>query len=73
MPACQRARRRDRLGVELDLDDRGLAARPRALEGGRELGRLLHRLAMAAIGAGIGGEIRVLQVVPDTRPGYSRS
>jgi hypothetical protein len=35
--------------------------RDRALEGGRELGGGLDPLAMAAEGAGIGGEIRVLQ------------
>ena len=47
----------------------GLPLLARALEGGREILGLLHRLAMAAIGAGKRGEVRVLQVRAETRPG----
>ena len=58
----QRRRRRDRLRVDLHVQDRRLARRQRALEGGRELLRLLDRLAVAAEGARLGGEIGIAQL-----------
>src|SRR5690606_7360 len=57
----QRARGCDRFGIKPDLDDRRLAAGACPLEGGSEGIGTLHRLAMAAEGARIGGEVRVLQ------------
>ena len=44
------------------MDDRGLAGGERALEGRAEVRGLLDRLAMAAEGAGVGGEVGVLQL-----------
>ena len=53
--------RGQRLGIGLDVDDGGLAGSHRTLEGGGEVGGLLDRLAMAAEGAGVGGEVGVLE------------
>ena len=60
--AAERLARRDDLGVEFQLEDRGQAGGSRGLEGARELLRLFDGGAEAAKRAGIGGEIRVMQV-----------
>src|SRR5262245_14012990 len=52
----------DRLGIDHEIDQRRLAGAKTALEGGRELPGFRYRFAMQAIGAGEGGEIRVLEV-----------
>src|SRR5262245_8091893 len=52
--------RRDHLGIELHVDERGLARGERALEGGGEFLGPRHRLAMAAIGAGERGEFGIV-------------
>ena len=57
----ERHRRRERLGIDLEMEDRGLAGFLRRLERGQEIRGLLHRRAVAAEGARIGGEIRILQ------------
>ena len=43
------------------MQDRRHAGRQRALEGGQEFGRLLDRLAVAAEGARVGGEVGIAQ------------
>ena len=60
---------RDRLGVDLEVKDGGLAGCARRLEGRREIRGALDALAMAAEGTRISGEVRVLQTVAETRPG----
>ncbi len=58
----QRRGRRDRLGIDLDVDDRRLAGLPRGAERSAEIGGVLDRRAEAAEGAGIGGEIGIPQL-----------
>ena len=72
---AQRRRRRDRFRVDLDVHDRGLARRQaRARRRARIRCGLLDRLAEAAEGAGVGGEIGIAQLRWRLmRPGYSRS
>ena len=66
----ERHRRRERLGIDLEVQDRGLAGFLRGLERGKEIGGLLHRRAVAAERARIGGKIRILQSrFATTRPG----
>src|SRR6266496_945351 len=57
----ERHGRRERLGIDLEVQDRGLAGFLRGLERRKEIRGLLHRLAVAAERAGIGRKIRVLQ------------
>src|SRR5438477_3562876 len=59
---AERDPRGERLGIGLHMDDGGLAGQHRAFEGGREVGSLLDRLAVAAEGAGIGREVGVLEI-----------
>src|SRR4030088_1591774 len=54
--------RGERLGVGLDVDDRGLGGGERPLERRGEIFGLLDRLAMAAEGAGVGCEVGVLEL-----------
>src|SRR3990167_4415155 len=54
--------RGERLGIGLHMNDRGLGRSQRALEGRLEVGGLLHRLAVAAEGAGIGREVGGLEL-----------
>src|SRR5262249_61098534 len=62
----QRHRGRERLGIDLEMDDGGLARLLRRRQRRPELRGLLHRGAVAAEGAGIGGEIRILKPGPYT-------
>ena len=57
----QGRRRRDRVGIDLDMQDRRQAGSQRAFVCGQELGRLFHRFPMAAEGARIGREIGIAQ------------
>src|SRR5262245_36317842 len=57
----ERHRRRERLGIDLEMQDRGLPRLLRGREGGKEIRGLLHGRAVAAEGARIGREIRILQ------------
>src|SRR5919201_2015127 len=69
LPAClrllarrgERHRRRQRLGIDLEVKDRGLAGSLRCREGGKEIRGPLHRRAVAAEGPGIGRKIRIPQ------------
>ena len=59
---AQGRRRRDRLRVDLHVQDRRLARLQRAREGGQELRGLLDRFAVAAERARKGGEIGIAQL-----------
>ena len=50
-------RRRDRVGIDFDVEDRGQAGSERAFVCGQELGRFFNCFAVAAEGAGISGEV----------------
>ena len=65
----QGGRRRDRLGVDLEMNDGRQAGRLRRLEGGRKFFRFFDGDAETAESTGIGREVRILQVVAETRPG----
>ena len=57
---------RDRLGIDLDVQDRRLAATPSARsKAGANSSVSLDRLAVAAEGAGVGGEVGIAQLRRD--------
>ena len=58
----KRGGRSDRIRIDAQLDERGLARLRRALERRREILGALHGLAVAAEGARIGREVRVLEL-----------
>src|SRR5262249_1733941 len=58
-----------RLGLAFEVQDCRLARSRGGLEGGKEVGGLLPRRAIAAEGAGIVGEIGILQAGCDHAPG----
>src|SRR5262245_8844443 len=57
----QRLAHRERLGVELELDDGGAAGLQRLGEGGGEIAARRHREALGAEAPGVGGEVRIDQ------------
>src|SRR5204863_3580286 len=65
----QRLARRERLRVELELDDGGLAAGQRRSKGGREVGRGLDGVALGPETAGVGREVGVDERRPDDATG----
>src|SRR5260370_5673654 len=66
---AERGGGRDRLRVELEMEDGGFFRAYRRIERRRERGGRLHRGAEAAERAGIGGEIRVLERGRRNAPG----
>src|SRR5438045_9520812 len=66
LPAClrllarrgERHRRRQRLGIDLEVKDRGLAGSLRCLEGGTDSRGPLHRRAVACAGPALGTTIQ---------------
>src|SRR6266567_6362209 len=66
---AERGRGRDRLRVELEMEDGGFFRVYRRIERRRERGGRLHCGAEAAERAGIGGEIRVLERGRRNAPG----
>src|SRR6516162_3561536 len=55
---------RERLGIDLEVEDRGLAGFLRGFERRKEIRGLLHHRAVTAEGARIGRKIRALQSCP---------
>src|SRR5262249_56507015 len=60
----ERDGRRERLAIDLEVEDRGLAGLLRGFERRKEIRRLLHHRAIATEGARISRKIRVLQSCP---------
>src|ERR1700674_747304 len=60
--AGQCCRRQDRIGIDLEMNDRGPAGLPRGRKRRRKIRGLVHHRAKAAEGARIGVEIRIVQL-----------
>src|SRR5262245_14168504 len=65
----ERHGRGQRLGIDLEVNDRGLPGSLRRLEGRKEIRGPLDRRTVAAEGSGIGRKIRIPQIGPHHSPG----